>query len=212
MPDTAPFSRLTASARLELNALLKLAVAVPPLAAAALPMPPSSCVVRLRDWVLVWVVVRVEVRVELSVAVRVSVLLSWYVFEYSLADAPAPLCVEVAVAVLVLSPSPWLLLVGFAQAVLAKASAIADASKVFFIRSSQEVCCSGSASGRRSREQRLEVQVRHGCQTSRPLRIFGASVPPFGEKLWKYKGPRRFGGELSWCICPAAGRGACAWQ
>ncbi len=70
LPDTVPLSLLTAIARLLLNELVKFAVAVLPLAAAALPYPLMSWSVWFLELVLVDV--RVDVLVDVSVAVLVE--------------------------------------------------------------------------------------------------------------------------------------------
>ncbi|MEK7694723.1 MAG: hypothetical protein AAB419_04835 [Pseudomonadota bacterium] len=127
--------------------------------------------------------------------------LAWRAVEFSFADAPAPLCVDVAVAFWVLVvPVFSLLFVGFASAwpPMPKASAIADASNVLFIRCSQE-----NFTLRLSLrppliqpERRLEVQVPHGCWTSLPLRIFSASTHGARRIPLKYKGWRGIPWEL----------------
>src|SRR5262249_4358376 len=97
-----------ASALLELNELVKLAVAVLPLAAAALPYP-------LISWSAVTLV---DVLVTVLVTVLESVLelpFAWTAVEFSFAAAPLPLCVEVAVAVCEFLLPSSLLFVGFAK-------------------------------------------------------------------------------------------------
>ncbi|WP_317921687.1 MULTISPECIES: hypothetical protein [unclassified Cupriavidus] len=81
--------------------------AAPP-TAAALPRPEAEAFVTLSELLLVLlfepdlsmptVTVLVFVLVLLSVNVRELLSFAWIAFEYSFADAPDPLCVEVAVA------------------------------------------------------------------------------------------------------------------
>jgi hypothetical protein len=94
-----PDRLLVAVAVETLNELLKLAVAVAPLLAAAVPCPAAEAAPELlrllpallslfwSDWFL------------LSDWFRLSELLSCVAVEYSLALGPAPVCVDVAVAV-----------------------------------------------------------------------------------------------------------------
>src|SRR5689334_19972483 len=141
MLPTAPLSLLTATALFVLNASETLALAVPPLLPAALPVPPTKSLpllLRLSPALLLLYWSELLELSELHVAV-----------EFSLAFGPAPVCVEVAVAVWVLFPmvarlpdvSGVLLFVGLAHAVPAtpKATAIEDAISVFFMVSVPQV-------------------------------------------------------------------------
>jgi hypothetical protein len=145
---TVPLSLLTAITLFLLNELLKFAVAVLPLLAAAEPWPSAEALpslLRLSPLsvvvlVLVVVLVSVSVLVVVLVLVLVEVELSRVALEYSFACGPAPLWVEFAVAVCVFE-SPFtlsLLMVGFAKAD-PKAIAMAVARMVCFMKVPSEV-------------------------------------------------------------------------
>src|SRR5690349_9586829 len=120
MPLTEPLSLLTATALLLLNELLKLAVAVLPLFAAAVPYPSALALPLLSRLSPVLLLFFWSELFELS--------LTCDAVEFSFAFGPAPVCVEVAVAVCVLSRTRRAsdVFVGFAQTV-PNASAMAVA-------------------------------------------------------------------------------------